>query len=150
MTSFGYSVGGLVDAAAGHEGIRGDVEQVISTLVGLVVESGVLGELPEAAVFVQALDRARDVLGRSAGLDAAFRSAQATRTSTVARLGQLLSDDTAAMAAAATPGSLPPLSTPGSILEQMAGSPPPSVPGTGPSSPPPLSTPASILDGMAG
>lgn len=121
MTSFGYSVGGLIDAAAGHEGIRGDVEQVISTLIGLAVESGVLGELPEAAAFAQAFDRARDVLGRSAGLDAAFRSAQATRTSTVARLGQLLSDDTAAMAAAATPGVPPPLSTPSAILDGMQG-----------------------------
>ena len=116
--AFGYSAGGLTDAAAGHDSLRGGIEGLVAAMAGTVVAPAVFGTLPEAESFARGLEQVRQGLEQAGVRDGTARGDQSQRTSVAALLGTLLDQDTGAMAAAATPA---PLSTPGSILEQMGG-----------------------------
>jgi hypothetical protein len=98
MVDMSYSVAGLQQAAAGHQDVAAEAEEVVAMLLGLEVPAAALGTVPAASQFAAGLERARLGTGRAIAAESARRLDQAGRTAATGRLGDKLVSDTTRLA----------------------------------------------------
>lgn len=122
MVDMRYGAAELEDSAIDHDAVAARADEIV-TLLAVPVGPEVYGSSEMAMAFTVALERARLGSGTRVMREIGVRAQTAARVRATAALGRQLGLDTAAMAAGATPGSPPPLSTPGAILQGMMGPP---------------------------
>lgn len=122
MVDMRYGAAALEDSALDHDEVAARADEIV-TLLAVPVGPDVYGSAPSSAAFTTALERARLGSGMRVMREIGVRAQTAGRVRATAALGRQLDADTGAMATGAAPGSPPPLSTPGAILQGMMGPP---------------------------